>query len=79
MFITTKLWHTEYGDPEQSLRESLEKLQLEYVDLYLIHWPVNGMSYSGSPKVPMHVLWAKMEQLKELGLARAIGVSNFNI
>ena len=79
LFITTKLWHDDYHNVEAACRESLRKLRLEYVDLYLIHWPVNGMSCSGSPKVPMHVLWAKMEQLKELGLARAIGVSNFNI
>ena len=75
MFITTKIWHTEYEDPEQALRSSLVKLRLEYVDLYLIHWPANGF---GAYKVPMHILWAKMEHLKELGLARAIGVSNFN-
>ena len=75
MFITTKMWHTEYENPEQALRQSLQKLRLEYVDMYLIHWPANGFS---SPKVPMHVLWPKMEQLKEMGLTRAIGVSNFN-
>lgn len=75
MFVTTKMWHTEYENPEQALRQSLQKLRLEYVDLYLVHWPANGFS---TPKVPMHVLWPKMEQLVQLGLTRAIGVSNFN-
>ena len=75
LFVTTKIWHTEYEDPEQALRGSLSKLRLDYVDLYLIHWPANGVA---AYKVPMHVLWAKMENLKEIGLAKAIGVSNFN-
>ena len=75
IFITTKLWHNEYQDPEAALRRSLSKLQLDQVDLYLIHWPCNSFS---TPKVPMHVLWPKMERLKELGLTKAIGVSNFN-
>ena len=76
LFITTKLWDTDYSDPEAALRLSLKKLQTDYVDLYLVHWPMNGVIEN---KVPMHVLWAKMEQLVELGLTRSIGVSNFNI
>lgn len=75
LFITTKIWHDEYADPEAAIRESLRKLQLDYVDLYLIHWPV-GFFHG---KVPMHVLWAKLEKLVELGLTKAIGVSNFNV
>lgn len=76
LWITTKLWVTDLDDPEAALRLSLKKLQTEYVDLYLIHWPYNGcMPY----KVPMHVLWKKMENLVKLGLTRSIGVSNFNI
>lgn len=76
LFITTKLWHDDYNDPEAALRLSLKKLQTDYVDLYLIHWPLNG---HGPHKVPMHKLWAQMESLVEKGLTRSIGVSNFNI
>lgn len=76
IFITTKLWHHDYDSPEDALRLSLEKLKTHYVDLYLIHWPNNG---SVEKKVPMHVLWPKMEALVEKGLARSIGVSNFNM
>ena len=76
LFITTKMWHTEYSDPEAAIRRSCSKLQVDYVDLYLMHWPNNGFS---TPKVPLHVLWPKIEALKEQGLCKAIGVSNFNI
>lgn len=53
MWITTKLWEKDYSEPERGLKESLQKLQLEYVDLYLIHFPNN---YFGG-KIPMHVIW----------------------
>ena len=76
MFITTKLQDKDYADPEKALCESLAKLQTDYVDMYLIHWPNNFFS---TPKVPMHVLWAKMESLVDKGLTRGIGVSNFNL
>ena len=76
MFIATKLWHTDYADPEAALRLSLQKLQTEYVDLYMIHWPMNGL---GPIKVPLHVLWRQMENLVKKGLTRSIGLSNFNI
>ena len=76
LWITTKLWHTDYEDPEAALRLSLKKLGTDYVDLYLIHWPYNGV---GPVKMPMHVLWKKMEDLVRKGLVKSIGVSNFNI
>ena len=76
VFVTTKMWHTEYEDPEAALRRSLQKLRLDSVDMYLIHWPWNGI---GDIKVPMHVLWPKMERLQQMGLTKAIGVSNFNV
>ncbi len=75
LFVTTKLWHDDYADPEAALRLSLTKLNLQFVDLYLIHWPLTGHVN----KVPMHVLWAKMEDLVSKGLTKSIGVSNFNV
>lgn len=76
IFVTTKLWHNGYADPEAALRKSLSLLQLERVDMYVIHWPNN---FFVSPRVPMHKLWERMESLVDLGLAGGIGFSNFNI
>ena len=76
LFITTKIWHFDYDNPEKALRLSLKKLQMDYVDLYLIHWP-NNYCYEAK-RTPMHVLWAKLESLVKKGLTRAIGLSNFN-
>ena len=72
MFVTTKLWNSYQGataTPE-ALATSLELLGLEYVDLYLIHWP--------APLRDEYVAsWLALEELHQQGLARAIGVSNF--
>lgn len=71
IFVTTKLWNADQGY-ESTLRafdESLAKLQLDYVDLYLIHWPVAG-KYKDS--------WRAMEEIYHSGRAKAIGVSNFH-
>ena len=78
IFIATKLWHSDYADPEAALRLSLSKLKTDYVDLYLIHWPNNGVG-GGVLTLPMYALWKKMEELVKKGLAKSIGVSNFNI
>ncbi|CAN6243009.1 unnamed protein product [Urochloa humidicola] len=68
-----------------SLRESLQNLQMEYVDLYLVHWPVAAKP--GKPQFPikredimpmdLSGVWRAMEECHRLGLARMIGVSNF--
>jgi 2,5-diketo-D-gluconate reductase A len=72
MFITTKLWNDRQGTQSafDAFDESLEKLGLEYVDLYLIHWPSPGRDrYVES--------WKALEQIQASGRARSIGVSNF--
>ena len=72
LFVTTKIWNNaqRLGDIEDSFRRSLERLQLDYVDLYLIHWPVPGCFLN---------TWKEMEKLLESGQAQSIGVSNFEI
>ncbi|SEB36556.1 2,5-diketo-D-gluconate reductase A [Paramicrobacterium humi] len=72
LFITTKLWNTEHATDRAlaAIDESLEKLGLDYVDLYLVHWP--------SPTQDRYVeAWHALEQIKADGKARSIGVSNF--
>jgi len=70
VFVTTKVWNTEqgYGSTKQSLQDSLDRLRMEYVDLFLIHWPNDELTAD---------TWRAMEELKADGLTRAIGVSNF--
>ena len=76
MFVTTKIWFEEYENPEKALRESLKRLILDYVNLYLIHWPIG---FFASPKKPMHILWKELEFLVDKGLTKSIGVSNVNM
>lgn len=70
LFVTTKLWNDSHAKAPQALEDSLRRLGLDYVDLYLIHWPVAG----GETFLQA---WEDMIRLREAGLARAIGVSNF--
>ncbi|TVU36522.1 hypothetical protein EJB05_18459 [Eragrostis curvula] len=85
LFITSKLWNDHHApeDVPESLNDSLKDLQLEYLDLYLIHWPFRvkkGTSTSPenfiTPDIP--ATWGAMEKLYDAGKARAIGVSNFS-
>jgi len=72
LFVTTKLWNDRHdGDePDAAIAESLEKLGLDSVDLYLVHWP--------TPAKDNYVhAWEKLIGIRERGLARSIGVSNF--
>ena len=81
LFIITKCWVEEKIDPETALRNSLKKLQLSYVDLYLDHWPC-GKDYSGKYKIDnitLKDMWKKFELLVEKGLAKSIGISNYNV
>ena len=81
VFITTKLWADDKNDIEGALRTSLKKLQLEYIDQYLVHIPypcVTGNLDDFTNAVPNHIVWKNMESLQKLGLTRSIGVSNYN-
>ena len=79
LFIVTKVWMTDFHDPEAALRLSLQKLGTPYVDLYLIHWPAGFFQADAKNKVPIHVLYPKLEALHREGLTRSLGVSNFNL
>lgn len=70
IFVTTKMWNTDQSDDRQedAFLESLNKLKLDYIDLYLIHWPVPGKFTD---------TWKYMEDFLASGKVRAIGVSNF--
>lgn len=84
VFITSKLWNSEHkrADVRPALEKTLADLGLEYLDLYLIHWPiptkkgVQGMQWDA---VPLSETWAALEECVEAGLTKSIGVSNFNV
>jgi len=72
LFVTTKLWNDRHDadEPRKALQESLAKLGLDQVDLYLVHWPTPAHdNYLGA--------WQQLIKLREAGLTRSIGVSNF--
>jgi len=74
VFVTTKLWNTDHGydSARRAFDSSISELGLDYVDLYLIHWPV--------PAQDKYVeTWKALEKIQADGAARAIGVSNFQI
>lgn len=72
LFITTKIWNNaqRLGDVHGAFQRSLDRLGLDYIDLYLIHWPVPGCYLN---------TWKEMEKFLESGRALSIGVSNFEI
>ncbi len=78
IFVTTKLWNGVRGYKEtlQAAKESMEKLQVEYLDLYLIHWP-NPAAHRHWWKEANAESWKAMEELYENGAIKAIGISNF--
>jgi 2,5-diketo-D-gluconate reductase B len=73
LFVTTKVWTTHFApnDLERSTKESLTKLRLSEVDLLLLHWP--------NPHVPLTETLGALAHVKQLGMARHIGVSNFTV
>jgi aldehyde reductase len=91
IFVVTKLWVTHFDRVEEACKNSLEKLGLEYIDLYLIHAPISAKYVDETTFFPKkengeldildydHLLvWKQMEKCVENGWVRSIGVSNFN-
>jgi len=92
LFVTSKLWNTDHHRVEEACRQTLEDLQLEYLDLYLVHFP---LAFDGKPgrEAPgfeagedgrakmmpksLQDTWRDMEALVGAGLSRSIGVSNY--
>jgi diketogulonate reductase-like aldo/keto reductase len=72
MFITTKVWNSDqgYDSTLAAFDRSLKLLELDYIDLYLIHWPITGLRSE---------TWKALEKIYDNGRVRAIGVSNFTI
>src|SRR6476469_4805927 len=68
VFITTKFFPAR-KDPVAEVERSLERLGVDYVDLYIVHWPEGGPTWA----------WPAMERAREAGYARSIGVSNFGV
>lgn len=90
IFITSKLWNTDHKAEyvEKACRQTISDLQLEYLDLYLMHWgvafehsadlePVGKDGHAKVDKVRIQETWQAMEELVEKGLVKAIGVANF--
>lgn len=74
IFLTTKVWNSEqgYDSTLRAMESSLKKLKTDYVDLYLIHWPMPAQDKYVST-------WKALNRLRTEGIARSIGVCNFNI
>jgi len=93
VWITSKLWNDKHGENEviRSCKQSLADLRLDYLDLYLVHWPfpnfhppgcdVTSRSKDAKPYLHANFMktWRKMEELVDLGLVRHIGTSNMTV
>jgi alcohol dehydrogenase (NADP+) len=91
LWITSKVWNDKHDDVINACKKSLKDLQLDYLDLYLIHWPfpnfhapgcdVDSRSPDAKPYIHENYMktWRQMEKLVEMGLVRHIGTSNMTI
>lgn len=79
LFVTSKLWNTDrgYEATKEAFQKSLDRLGLDYLDLYLIHWPANEKQFGTEAAKLNAATWRAMEELYEAGKIRAIGLSNF--
>ncbi|KAL7206848.1 hypothetical protein ACSBR2_019538 [Camellia fascicularis] len=94
LFITTKLWNSDHGHVVEACKDSLKKLQLDYLDLYLVHFPL-ASPHTGlfhelvklgedgvldiDTTISLETTWHAMEDLVSMGLVRSIGISNCGI
>ncbi|KAK2653503.1 hypothetical protein Ddye_013359 [Dipteronia dyeriana] len=86
VFVTSKLWGSDHHDPASALQQTLKKLEMEYVDMYLVHWPVKLKEWAcyavpneqDFVELELEATWAAMEKCLDMGLCRGIGVSNFS-
>lgn len=79
LFVTSKLWNTErgYDTTLRAFEKTMRDLQLEYLDLYLIHWPANKKQFGDANDTINQETWRAFETLYKEGRVRAIGLSNF--
>ena len=78
VFVTSKVWNTDRGfdNTMRAFEKSLKKLKMDYLDLYLIHWPANALQFDEPHKINLDTYRALIS-LYEQGMVKAIGVSNF--
>ena len=91
LWVTSKLWNDAHApaDVKPALQSSLDDLQLDYLDLYLIHWPVahrpgvvrpeDGNGFLSLEDLPLPDTWLALQECREQGLCHHIGVSNFSV
>ena len=81
LYIVDKLWIDDKSDPEKALREAFKRLNLDYIDLYLDHWPCGNVHLKDKDykTISIFELWPKMESLVDKGLTKSIGCSNYNV
>ncbi|CAB4290025.1 unnamed protein product [Prunus armeniaca] len=94
LFITSKVWNSDHGHVVEACKNSLKKLQLDYLDLYLVHYPLatkhSGVGTTASlldenkvldidVTVSLETTWHDMEKTVDLGLVRSIGLSNYEL
>ncbi|MBA0761690.1 hypothetical protein Gotri_024303, partial [Gossypium trilobum] len=87
VFLTSKLWSCDHHDPLSALKHTLRNLGMEYIDMYLVHWPIKLKPWACNavPKeedfekqLDMETTWEGMQKCLDRGLCRCIGVSNFS-